>query len=82
VVASHHSSGYSGRVASHYAKIRDMPSKHRYRAMTPRPPDEVREAFMAAVTKAGSDANAVLVAFMRWFAGETDELPARPPKDG
>ena len=57
-----------------------MPSKHRYRAMTPRPPDEVREGFVAAVAKVGSDANAVLIAFMRWFAGETDEIPERPSR--
>jgi hypothetical protein len=59
-----------------------MPSKHRYRAMTPRPPDDLRERFVAAVARAGSDANAVLIAFMRWFAGDADELPERPARRG
>jgi hypothetical protein len=63
-----------------------MPSQHRYRAITPRPPDELRERAQAAVAEVGSDLNAHVIAFLRWLVGDTDELPARPdphrPQDG
>lgn len=28
----------------------------------------------------GTTINAIVVAFLRWYGGETDELPERPPR--
>ena len=55
-----------------------MPSQHKYRAITPRPPDELRERAQRAVAEVGSDLNAHIIAFLRWLVGDTDELPERP----
>lgn len=57
-----------------------MPSKHRYRAITPRPPDELRDRAQAAVAEVGSTINAHVIAFLRWLVHDTDELPERPPR--
>jgi hypothetical protein len=57
-----------------------MPSQHRYKAITPRPPDELRERAAAAVAEVGSNLNAHIVGFLRWLVGDTDELPERPGK--
>ena len=57
-----------------------MPSKHRYRPITPRPPDDVRERAQAAAATMGTTINAIVVAFLervianrgmqRWLAEE------------
>ena len=54
---------------------------HLKRARTYRPDSpELYEQAQAAVAEVGSDMNKHINAFLRWLAGETDELPARPPK--
>jgi hypothetical protein len=58
-----------------------MPSQHRYRALTPRPPDDVREGAAAAAARMGTNLNAVIIAFLRWYSGGTDKLPERPPRE-
>jgi hypothetical protein len=65
-------------MASHCEKIFDMPSQHRHRAITPRPPEDVREAAKGAAERQGTDLNAVVVAFLRWYGGLTDRHPERP----
>jgi predicted HicB family RNase H-like nuclease len=55
-----------------------MPNKHAWRAITPRPPDDVREAATQAAERQGTTINAVVVAFLRWYGGLTDKLPERP----
>jgi hypothetical protein len=60
-----------------------MPNAHKWRALTPRPPDEVREAARDAAERKGVTLNAAIVDFLRWFGGLTDELPDRPePRSG
>jgi hypothetical protein len=55
-----------------------MPSKHKYRAVTPRPPEDVRAAAQGAAERQETDLNAVIVAFLRWYGGLSDEHPDRP----
>ena len=55
-----------------------MPNQHRYRAITPRPPDDLRAKVQDGVTVMGTSINAIVIAFLRWYARETDELPERP----
>lgn len=57
-----------------------MPSQHRYRAITPRPPDELRERANEAVKEVGSNLNAHIIAFLHWLVGDTDDLPERPER--
>jgi len=57
-----------------------MPSQHAYRAITPRPPDDVREAARDAAERQGTNLNAVIVALLRWYGGLTDRLPERPER--
>lgn len=57
-----------------------MPSVHRYKAITPRPPDELRERAQQAVAEVGSNLNAHIIGFLRWLVGDTDDLPDRPPR--
>ena len=66
-------------MASHYAKIAAM-GKHRYRAITPRPPEELRERVQAAVAENGTDVNALVIALLRFWIGDTDEPPKRPAR--
>jgi hypothetical protein len=54
-----------------------MPSKHRYRAITTRPPDELRDRVQAAVTETGTDLNALVIALLRFWIGDTDTAPPR-----
>jgi len=56
-----------------------MPSQHKYRAITPRPPDDVREAAVNAAAAQETTLNAVVVDLLRWYGGLTDKLPERPP---
>lgn len=65
-------------MASHREKIFDMPSVHAHRAITPRPPDDVREAAQDAARRQGTNLNAVVVAFLNWYGGLTDRHPERP----
>jgi hypothetical protein len=67
-------------MASHRGKIILMPSQHRYRALTPRPPDDVREAARDAANRKGTTLNAAIIDFLRWFGGLTDKLPERPAR--
>jgi hypothetical protein len=55
--------------------------KHVNRALTPRPPEDVREGAVSAARRMGTPLNAVIVAFLRWYGGLTDELPERPERD-
>jgi hypothetical protein len=55
-----------------------MPSVHAHRAITPRPPDDVREAAQDAAARQETNLNAVVVAFLRWYGGLTDRHPERP----
>lgn len=57
-----------------------MPSKHRYRPITPRPPDDVRAAAVDAAARQGTTLNAAVVAFLCWYGGLTDKLPERPER--
>jgi hypothetical protein len=57
-----------------------MPSKHKHRAITPRPPDDVRQAAQDAAARQGTTVNDAVVAFLRWFGGLSDKLPDRPPR--
>ena len=55
-----------------------MPSQHKHRAITPRPPDDVRQAAQEAAAEQGKTLNAVVVDFLRWFGGKSDDAPKRP----
>ncbi|MFI2230927.1 hypothetical protein [Nocardia testacea] len=55
-----------------------MPSKHLNPARVYRPDVELYERAQAAVAEVGSNMNAHVIEFLRWVAGDTDELPARP----
>lgn len=55
-----------------------MPNVHRFRAITPRPPDDVREAAQDAARRQRTTINEAVIGFLRWFGGLTDELPERP----
>ena len=55
-----------------------MPSQHAHRAITPRPPEDVRQAATEAAAQQGTNVNAVVVAFLSWYGGLTDALPRRP----
>lgn len=57
-----------------------MPSVHKFRAITPRPPDDVREAAQDASRRKGTSLNQEIIGFLRWFGGLTDKLPERPPR--
>lgn len=57
-----------------------MPSQHKHRAITPRPPQDVREAATDAAARQGVTLNGVVVEFLRWFGGLTDKLPERPER--
>jgi hypothetical protein len=67
-------------VASHNAKIVDVTDRHRYRAITPRLPDALRAKVYRGVADTGTNVSAVVIALLRWWVGETDELPQRPPR--
>lgn len=71
---------YTRRVASHYAKIVAVADRHRHRAITPRLDDALRAKVERAAGDAGTNVTAVVVALLRWYARETDELPERPPR--
>lgn len=67
-------------MASHYAKIPPVTDRHRHKAITPRPPEELRERAQAAVAEVGSTMNAHVIAFLKWLVNDTDQLPERPPR--
>ena len=79
-MASHKHMPYTGRVASHYAKIVAVTDRHRHRAITPRLDDSLREKVARAVGDQRTDVTAVVRALLRWYVRETDELPERPPR--
>jgi predicted GIY-YIG superfamily endonuclease len=54
------------------------PSVHRHRAITPRPPEDVREAAQNAAARQETNLNAVVVTFLRWYGGLSDTHPERP----
>ncbi len=55
-----------------------MPSQHKHPAKAFRPPPDLYDRAKKAIAEVDSDMNAHLVGFLRWVAGDTDELPARP----
>ena len=57
-----------------------MASQHRNRALTPRPPEEVRAAATTAAARQGTKLSIVIVDFLRWYGGLTDEHPERPER--
>lgn len=57
-----------------------MPNQHKFRAITPRPPDDVRKAAQDAAERQGVTLNTAVIDFLRWFGGLTDKLPDRPEK--
>lgn len=57
-----------------------MPNRHRYRAITPRPPEDVKVAAQQAAAAQGRTLNDVIIDFLRWFGGKTDTLPERPAR--
>jgi hypothetical protein len=57
-----------------------MPSVHKHRAITPRPPQEVKDAAVDAAARQGTTLNAAVIEFLRWFGGLTDKLPERPER--
>jgi hypothetical protein len=68
-----------GRLASHRDMLICMPSKHQHPARVYRPDPELYQRAQEAVQKVGSNMNAHVIEFLRWLAGDTDNLPARPP---
>jgi hypothetical protein len=54
-----------------------VPNVHRNPAITPRPPRELRDRSKEAATKMDTDLNAAVIAFLRWYVRDTDDLPAR-----
>jgi hypothetical protein len=55
-----------------------MPSKHRYSAITPRLPTELKDRAQEAVAEMGTDLNALVTSFVRWYVGDINDLPERP----
>lgn len=77
---------YCGPMASHRAKLTDMPSVHRHPAITPRPPAELKKRADKAVEAVGSNLNAHIVGFLEWLVHDRAEPPRRPerpiPREG
>ena len=66
-------------MAIHPAKIVTVAKdRHRHKAITPRPPGDLSERALNAVIDMGTTLNAVIIGFLRWYVGESDELPPRP----
>lgn len=65
-------------MASHHDMLLYMPSKHLNPARVYRPDVELYERAQAAVAAVDSNMNAHIIEFLRWVAGDTDNLPARP----
>jgi len=55
-----------------------MPSKHLNPARVYRPDPELYQRAQEAVQSVGSNMNAHVIDFLRWLAGDTNDLPARP----
>lgn len=53
---------------------------HRNRALTPRPSEEVRAAATLAAQRQGTKLSIVIVDFLAWYGGLTDQLPERPER--
>jgi len=54
-----------------------MTGRHKNRGVNFRPDPDLKERFKAATTQAGTSMAAELTAFVRWYVGDTDELPNR-----
>jgi hypothetical protein len=54
--------------------------RHLGKAITPRLPGDLRDRGRLAARSAGVTLTAVVVAFVRWYVRDTDELPERPPR--
>lgn len=67
-----------GRMASHRDMLIYMPGKHANPARVYRPDPELYQRAQLAAQKVGSNMNAHVVEFLKWLAGDTDELPSRP----
>lgn len=57
-----------------------MPNAHKHPAKAFRPPPTLYERAQKARAEAGGDMNSLLVAFLRWYVRDEDNLPDRPPK--
>jgi hypothetical protein len=77
-MASHYATPPGCQVASHCVTIIPMSSQHANRAITPRPPEDVRAAAREAAERQETNLNAVIVAFLRWYGGLSDQHPDRP----
>lgn len=56
-----------------------MTGRHKNRILNFRPDPDLKERFRAATEQAGTSMAAELTAFVRWYVGDTDELPRRVP---
>lgn len=56
------------------------PDRHLHKAITPRLPGDLRDRGKEAAKRAGTSLAAAVVAFVRWYVHDTDELPERPPR--
>ncbi len=57
-----------------------MPSQHENRAITPRPPEDLRARSYIAVAQIGMTLNAWILASLRYLVGESDDMPPRPDR--
>jgi hypothetical protein len=58
------------------------PDPHKHQVVGVRGcPQELARSVKAKAAADGTNRSAVLVAFMRWYDGQADELPARPGPD-
>jgi hypothetical protein len=54
--------------------------RHLGKAITPRLPGDLRGRGRRAAQSVNTSLSAVVVAFVRWYVRDTDELPERPPR--
>ena len=55
-----------------------MPDKHRYAAITPRLPRELKDRAQQAADEMDTDLTALITTFFRWYVGDLNRLPDRP----
>lgn len=54
-----------------------MTGRHKNRILNFRPDPDLKERFRAATEQADTSMAAELTAFVRWYVGDTNELPRR-----
>lgn len=57
-----------------------MTGRHKNQGLNFRPDPDLKERFKTATTRAGTSMAAELTAFVRWYVGDTDEIPSRVTK--